>query len=100
MKPAIAGIVMLMALFSCPRPIPAQVPVVQLSAEQRLLMEEHFYGGPTEHEPILIRQRDVAGYNAEMRVPEWVAFHVKPECLQVLKRMGKLSGYPSREVQF
>lgn len=71
----------------------AQTDPADLNATQRGLVAEHVRGGLPTDQPILVRQGYVALYDAEYRVPVWVAYHVTPEYLQTPQRRGRFSSF-------
>lgn len=64
-----------------------------LSDEQKTLLDEHVMGGLPGIGFTLIRQGYVASYDAERRVPTWVAYHVTPAYLDTPKRESRFSRF-------
>lgn len=64
-----------------------------LSGEQKALLDEHVQGGLPGHGFTLIRQGYVASYDAERRVPTWVAYHVNPAYLDTPSRKSRFSRF-------
>ena len=56
--------------------LPAQTDPANFNTTQRNLVREHVRGGLPTDDPVLVRQGYIGLYNAEYRVPTWVAYHV------------------------
>jgi endonuclease G, mitochondrial len=63
-------------------------PQLSESAERRLI-EEHLFGGAPSGDDLLVRRPYVAAYDAEHRVPRWVAWHAIPEYRNPPTRSGR-----------
>jgi len=64
-----------------------------LSDEQKKLLNEHVYGGLPSSKPILIRHAYILCYDADKRIPEWVAYHITPDYLKKPPREGKFASF-------
>lgn len=65
----------------------------QFSAEQQTLIDEHVFGGLPSQGNLFFRRGYVISYNATMRVPSWVAYHVTPDFRKTPKRKGRFSSF-------
>lgn len=59
----------------------------------RQLVDEHIYGGMPGFDNIYIRQAYILSYNHQHRIPNWVAYHIKPGYTQTVPRYGVFSSY-------
>lgn len=68
----------------------AQKTYEQLTNAEKKLYDEHVAGGqPDGHTPVFVRHGYVVKYNSKYRIPDWSAYHVKPEYLKTPKREGR-----------
>ena len=66
----------------------------QLTRNEKKLFEEHVAGGqPDGLKPVLVRRGYVVRYNANLRIPEWSAYHVEPDYLKTPKREGRFKSF-------
>ena len=72
----------------------AQKTYEQLTKAEKKLYEEHVVGGqPDGHTPVFVRHGYVVRYNSRYRIPDWSAYHVKPEYLKGPKREGRFKPF-------
>ncbi|MEK6781717.1 MAG: DNA/RNA non-specific endonuclease [Bacteroidota bacterium] len=61
-----------------------------LNATEKKLYKEHLVEGqPDGAAPVYVRQGFVLNYNDQYRIPNWVAYHIKPDYLKTPKRERK-----------
>lgn len=63
------------------------------STYNQQLVDEHIYGGMPGYDNIYIRQAYILSYNHQHRIPNWVAYHVKPGYTETVPRYGVFSTY-------
>lgn len=65
----------------------AQKTYERLTKVEKELYDEHVVGGqPDGSSQVLVRHGYVVRYNSAYRIPEWAAYHVKPDYLKTPKR--------------
>jgi len=64
-----------------------------LSEKDKKLWDEHLKFGKPNAEDILIRNAYVLHYNAPYRIPNWVAYHIKPDYLKTPRRTSKFASF-------
>jgi endonuclease G len=65
----------------------AQRTFAELTAKEKKLYNEHIVEGqPDGSAPVYVRQGYVVRYNNKYRIPDWAAYHVKPDYLKTPKR--------------
>lgn len=57
------------------------------------LIEQHIYEGMPGYDNILFREAYILSYNHEHRIPNWVAYHVKPGYTQTVPRYGIFNSF-------
>lgn len=71
----------------------AQRTVSSLDARQRVLYDEHVFGGQPDTTRILVRKAYVSSYNPKWRIPNWCAYHIVHDYLNTPKREGRFSTF-------
>jgi endonuclease G len=64
-----------------------------LNETQKELYTEHLKFGQPNNEVLLIRNAYVLYYNSNYRIPNWVAYHIDPDYLNVPERKGKFAKF-------
>lgn len=70
-----------------------QVAVDSMTLDQRILYQEHVYGGQPDTNKLLVRNAYVISYNEEYRIPNWSAYHIIPDYLNIPSRKSKFSKF-------
>jgi len=65
----------------------------ELSDRDKELYNEHLKFGQPNTEDLLIRNAYVLHYNTQYRIPNWVAYHIKPDYLNTPDRKGKFDDF-------
>lgn len=63
------------------------------SAYNQQFVDEHIYEGMPGYDNIYIRQAYILSYNHEHRIPNWVAYHVKPGYTNTVPRYGIFNSF-------
>ena len=71
----------------------AQQLLSELNNEQRVIYEEHVFGGQPDNEKILIRNAYVVNYNTEWRIPNWCAYHITSDYLNTPERKSRFKRF-------
>ena len=64
-----------------------------LSDRDKELYNEHLKFGQPNDEELLIRNAYVLHYNAQYRIPNWVAYHIDPDYLNTPERKGRFASF-------
>lgn len=65
----------------------------ELSQKEKDLYNEHLKFGQPNNEELLIRNAYVLHYNTQYRIPNWVAYHIKPDYRKTPTREGKFKTF-------
>jgi endonuclease G len=71
----------------------SQPDLSYLDSNKLALYKEHIKGGQPDNDTLFIRNAYVLNYNSKFRIPDWVAFHIKPEYLNTPERKGKFDTF-------
>lgn len=71
----------------------AQQLASKLNNKQRVIYNEHVFGGQPDNDSILVRKAYIVNYNSKWRIPNWCAYHITKDYLNTPKRKSRFKRF-------
>ncbi|MBA7514987.1 hypothetical protein ES705_07955 [subsurface metagenome] len=71
----------------------SQKSIDELTSEEKILYDEHMYGGQPDNNKVLVRTAYVNSYNQEYRIPNYCVYHIVPDYLNTPDRESRFKRF-------